>query len=125
MTSSAFKQKRMSIKRKAPRTVVPQRLFTRIIMRAKVVCTLTHQLSLPHRRPSSRSSVRRRISRRPDPQLPHGAGNHRRRGSASTPSAASRREAFTRSGAGGSLGGGGAVKGRDCERDTSTEHLIE
>lgn len=32
---------------------MPQRLFTRIIMRAKVGCALTHQLSLPHRRPSS------------------------------------------------------------------------
>jgi len=44
-------------KEKAPRTIVPQRLFTRIIMRVKVVCTLTHQLSLPHRRPSSRFDI--------------------------------------------------------------------
>jgi hypothetical protein len=84
---------------------VPQRLFTRIIMRVKVVCTLTHQLSLPHRRPSSRSTSNQQAAR---PGAAARRRNHRRRGSASTPSVASRREAFTRSGAGGSLDVGSA-----------------
>ena len=51
---------------------MPQRLFTRIIMRAKVVCTLTPQLSLPRRPTSSRRAERRRICG-PFTVLPHGA----------------------------------------------------
>jgi len=56
---------------------MPQRLFTRIIMRAKVVCTLTPQLSLLHRPTSSRSLTAGRAETRyicgPFTVLPHGA----------------------------------------------------
>lgn len=64
-------------KKKKPRgRSCPQRLFTRIIMRVKVVCTLTRQLSTaasPAVKPSTSAFDGESVGR-PDPELPHGAG---------------------------------------------------
>jgi|ERR1700729_1146814 len=98
MTSSAFTQRRMSTKRKSPEDDRALRGFSPALLCGRKSCVRLH--TNYHFRIVGRQAVRHRTSRRPDPELPHGAGNHRRRGSASTPSAASRREAFTRSGAG-------------------------
>src|ERR1700693_3299564 len=56
MVSSAFTARHANGKEKAPEAVALQRLYTSIIMRAKVACTLTRQLSRACRRSSSRSA---------------------------------------------------------------------
>lgn len=70
MVSSAFTTKHANAKEKAPEALVLQKLYTSIIMRAKVACTLTRQLSRACRRSSSRAE---RHHVRPDTVLPHGA----------------------------------------------------
>lgn len=72
MTSSAFTQKRMGTKRKSPEDDRALRGFSPALLCGRKSCVRLH--TNYHCRIGGRQAVRHRISRRPDPELPRGAG---------------------------------------------------